>query len=231
MSLRLAIPRRVGLHQSPPPLRQPTVSLRKRNRFEKYNPFNGECSYRKMSHGRGPPHGIVVNIVAARCHQDHRRTLAFHTRRYQRALPLMRSTSRVLFRSLRSPGETVTVRLPDHRVATFCQFGFNDLPVRLAGARRRDPAWLPRRFFGRRVGGHLYGRVAEFRPHPPGGRTAIPAARRYAPAVASTVCLSKGRSPSMRFQQSAIPWQHFLQVDAGKQIEPLTASAGENPES
>ncbi len=29
---------------------------------------------------------------------------------------------------------------------------------------------------------------AGFRPHPPGGRTAIPAARRYAPAVSRRIC-------------------------------------------
>jgi hypothetical protein len=54
MSLRLVIPRRVALQQSPLPLRQPILSLRKDSRFEKYNPFNGKCSYRKLSHGRVP---------------------------------------------------------------------------------------------------------------------------------------------------------------------------------
>src|SRR5580704_11572403 len=43
----------------PPPLRQPSVSLRMRSRFEKYNPFNDECSYTKVSHVRGPPHSSV----------------------------------------------------------------------------------------------------------------------------------------------------------------------------
>src|SRR5262252_1467071 len=55
MSLRLAIPRRVALQQSPLPLRQPSVSLRKRSWFEKNKSFNGKCSYAKVSHGRGPP--------------------------------------------------------------------------------------------------------------------------------------------------------------------------------
>jgi hypothetical protein len=35
MSLRLAIPWRVGLHQSPPPLRQPTTILMEKRLFEK----------------------------------------------------------------------------------------------------------------------------------------------------------------------------------------------------
>ena len=65
MSLRLAIPRRVGLHQSPLPLRQPIASLRERSHFEKNNSSNGRCSYRKMSHGRGPPQQGVDEIVAA----------------------------------------------------------------------------------------------------------------------------------------------------------------------
>src|SRR5438105_1992984 len=73
----------------------------------------------------------------------------------------------------------------------FCQFGFDDLSVGFAGARRGAAAWLPRLLFGLRVDGHLYGRMAGFavlRPHPPGGRTAISAARRYALAVSRRIC-------------------------------------------
>src|SRR5271169_5896010 len=69
--------------------------------------------------------------------------------------------------------ETVAVHqvLPDrHRVATLCQFGFNHLPVGFASARRGAAAWLPRRFFGLRVGGHLYGRFCRI-PSPPTWRT------------------------------------------------------------
>src|SRR6185295_17881111 len=65
MSLRLAIPRRVALQQSPLPLRQPTVSLRKRSQFENNKPFNSECSYCRSSHGRGPPHFAVDKIEDA----------------------------------------------------------------------------------------------------------------------------------------------------------------------
>src|SRR5258706_3193763 len=43
-------------------------------------------------------------------------------------------------------------------VAPFSQLGFNDLPVGFAGARRGAAAWLRRRLFALRVGGHLYGR-------------------------------------------------------------------------
>jgi hypothetical protein len=65
MSLRLAIPWRVALQQSPPPLRQPMVILRKRNLFEKRKSFNGRCSYGRLSQQRGPPQSAVVNFVAA----------------------------------------------------------------------------------------------------------------------------------------------------------------------
>lgn len=57
--------------------------------------------------------------------------------------------------------ETMAVHqiLPDsHRVAALCQSGFDDLPVGFASARRMATVWLPRRFFGVRVGGHPYGR-------------------------------------------------------------------------
>jgi len=64
MSLRLAIPWRDALQQGPP-LRQPSVSLTKESLFEENKPFNGRCSYRKLSHRRGPAPTSVVKIVAA----------------------------------------------------------------------------------------------------------------------------------------------------------------------
>ena len=69
--------------------------------------------------------------------------------------------------------KTVAVHqvLPDgHRVATLRQFGFNDLPVGFAGARRWAAARWLRCLFGRRVGGHLYGRFWRI-PSPPARRT------------------------------------------------------------
>ncbi len=54
------------------------------------------------------------------------------------------------------------VLIDSHRVTAFRQRGFDDLPVRFAGAGRRAPARPPSRFHGRVfapwVGGHLYGR-------------------------------------------------------------------------
>jgi hypothetical protein len=47
--------------------------------------------------------------------------------------------------------------LAPFRTRRLSRFGFNNLSVGFAGARRRASAWLPRRLFGRRVGGHLYG--------------------------------------------------------------------------
>ena len=60
-----------------------------------------------------------------------------------------------------APRETVAIHqvLPDgHRVAAPRQCGLDDLPVGFASARRGTAAGLPRRVFGLRVGGHLYGR-------------------------------------------------------------------------
>src|SRR5690349_14754579 len=65
MSLRLAIPRQVALQHRLLPLRQPSVSLTKESLFEENKPFNGRCSYRKLSHQRGPPHAAVDDFVAA----------------------------------------------------------------------------------------------------------------------------------------------------------------------
>ena len=44
MSLRLAIPWRVGLHQSPPPLYQPRAILEDKKLFEYKNSANGMCA-------------------------------------------------------------------------------------------------------------------------------------------------------------------------------------------
>src|SRR5436305_11589351 len=59
MSLRLAIPRPVGLHQSPPPLCQPRISLTEIRYFEKEKSWNGRCANNGLSQLRGSPHGCV----------------------------------------------------------------------------------------------------------------------------------------------------------------------------
>src|SRR5712691_6255770 len=58
-SLRLAIPRRVALQQSSPPLHQPTVILKQKERLEKENPLNGKCASFRLSQLRGSPHQSV----------------------------------------------------------------------------------------------------------------------------------------------------------------------------
>src|SRR5713226_9671533 len=63
MSLRLAIPRQVGLHQSLPPLHQPRTILGKKNLFENENLLTAECSKRKLSQWRGSPHPTVDDFV------------------------------------------------------------------------------------------------------------------------------------------------------------------------
>src|SRR5258708_25244297 len=63
MSLRLAIPRRVALQQSSPPLHQPTVILKQKERLEKENPLNGKCASFRLSQLRGSPHQSVRVLV------------------------------------------------------------------------------------------------------------------------------------------------------------------------
>ena len=63
MSLRLAIPRRVALQQSPPPLRQPRTILKEKRLFEKEKSLNGKCANTKLSQQRGSPHSTVPRIV------------------------------------------------------------------------------------------------------------------------------------------------------------------------
>src|ERR1700680_2148643 len=63
MSLRLAIPRRVALQQSSPPLHQPSVILKEKRKFEKEKPLNCMCANSKLSQQGGSPHSIVPTFV------------------------------------------------------------------------------------------------------------------------------------------------------------------------
>jgi hypothetical protein len=62
MSLQLAIPRRVALQQSSPPLHQPSVILKEKRKFEKEKPLNGMCANSKLSQPRGSPHPPVPKV-------------------------------------------------------------------------------------------------------------------------------------------------------------------------
>ena len=62
MSLQLAIPRRVALHQSPPPLHQPSTILKEKRKFEKVKSLNGKCGNSKLSQRRGSPHQRVLEV-------------------------------------------------------------------------------------------------------------------------------------------------------------------------
>src|SRR6266566_4653980 len=59
MSLRLAIPWRVALQQSSPPLHQPGVILKQKEQLGKENPLNGKCASSQLSQPRGSPHQPV----------------------------------------------------------------------------------------------------------------------------------------------------------------------------
>src|ERR1043165_7496293 len=59
MSLQLAIPRRVALQQSSPPLHQPSVILKEKRKLEKEKPLNCLCANSKLSQQRGSPQTLV----------------------------------------------------------------------------------------------------------------------------------------------------------------------------
>src|ERR1700686_5502295 len=59
MSLQLAIPRRVALQQSSPPLHQPRAILKEKRKFEKEKSLNCMCANSKLSQQRGSPHKRV----------------------------------------------------------------------------------------------------------------------------------------------------------------------------
>ena len=60
MSLQPAIPRRVALQQSSPPLHQPGVILEEKKQFEKQKSWNGKCASSKLSQLRGSPQEAVT---------------------------------------------------------------------------------------------------------------------------------------------------------------------------
>jgi hypothetical protein len=63
MSLRLAIPRRVGLHQSPLPLRQPGTIVAQKGLVNYGKPLNSKCAKCILSQRRGSPHKTVPTFV------------------------------------------------------------------------------------------------------------------------------------------------------------------------
>src|ERR1700722_14993233 len=63
MSLQLAIPRRVALQQSSPPLHQPSVILKEKRKFEKEKSLNCMCANSKLSQRRGSPQTTVPSFV------------------------------------------------------------------------------------------------------------------------------------------------------------------------
>ena len=63
---RLAIPRQVGLHQSPLPLRQPRTIVAQKRLINYGKPSNSKCANCILSQRRGSPHGTVPRIVPTR---------------------------------------------------------------------------------------------------------------------------------------------------------------------
>src|SRR5580658_6087221 len=61
MSLPPAIPRRVALQQSSPPLHRLGVILNKKAKFEKQKPWNGKCASSKLSQLRGSVQVAVLH--------------------------------------------------------------------------------------------------------------------------------------------------------------------------
>jgi len=65
MSLRLAIPWRVALQQSSPPLHQPGVILKQKEQLGKENPSNGKCASSQLSHRGVHPRSLCYHWRAA----------------------------------------------------------------------------------------------------------------------------------------------------------------------
>src|SRR5580658_9669664 len=63
MSLPPAIPRRVALQQSSPPLHRLGVILNKKAKFEKQKPWNGKCASSKLSQLRGSVQKPVLLVA------------------------------------------------------------------------------------------------------------------------------------------------------------------------
>src|SRR5450432_3566381 len=55
MSLQPAIPWRVALQQSPPPLHRLSTMLKEKQHLEKTITLNSNCVFRRLSHSRGSP--------------------------------------------------------------------------------------------------------------------------------------------------------------------------------
>src|ERR1700688_1874252 len=64
MSLQRAIPRRVALQQSSPPLHRLGVTLNEKAQFEKQKPWNGKCASSTLSQLRGSVHLPVLPRAA-----------------------------------------------------------------------------------------------------------------------------------------------------------------------
>src|ERR1700682_4080481 len=56
MSLQPAIPRRVALQQSPPPLHRLLTMIGESSRIDQKDSVNGNCVFFSVSHPRGSPH-------------------------------------------------------------------------------------------------------------------------------------------------------------------------------
>jgi hypothetical protein len=67
MSLQLAIPQRVGLHQNPPPLRQLGPIVAEKGLIEQTKPVDGKCANSVLSQWRGSPHFAVPYSVPTPC--------------------------------------------------------------------------------------------------------------------------------------------------------------------
>src|SRR5580692_11274232 len=92
MSLQLAIPRRVALQQSSPPLHQPSVILKETRKFEKGKSLNCMCANSKLSQQRGSPHLTVPSFVPT-TKLDEVRASTMGPSRSRSVLPAYRTSS------------------------------------------------------------------------------------------------------------------------------------------
>jgi len=123
MRFRLAITWRVGLHQSPPPLRQPRLSLNRLRSNDNRCSAIGKLSKLKLSHSRGSPQslpianclnrGVHLSTVCQMCTRPERSVWEFRRATTGRA----RGTSRPLsaWVALHFPG-TLFAHPPRHDI-------------------------------------------------------------------------------------------------------------------
>src|SRR5208283_6115097 len=123
MSLQLAIPRRVALQQSSPPLHQPRVILKEKRKNEKEKSLNCRCANSKLSQQRGSPQMGVPSCTRAGLKGDARPQNTRGRGRVEERVNAHR-TGKILCRSL--AGRLRTASFDFHLASPCLSLGLKD---------------------------------------------------------------------------------------------------------